>query len=177
VDAVACWLAPRRLVTTELFVRRPEFQPIWVTVGIEMVAGLAIADVRQAVRQAVADFLSPLPDPSASLLDDQVSLLATPQYSAARRGWRLRKAVAALELMFVVGRVPGVAWVNGVRLAKGSDAETQDRIAMTGLQLPRLVDVAVDVGDAPPMTALRGTQAPAERKAFVAVPVVPEECG
>lgn len=168
VDAVACWLAPRRLVTTELFVRRPTFVPVWATVGVDIVAGLSLPDVRANIESAIADFLSPLPAAGFDPLDPDAS-------PNAPRGWPLRKAVAALELMFVVGRVPGVAWVNEVKLAQGAQPE-DDRVPLVGIQLPRLVGIAVAQGVAPSMSDLRGTTAPAAQKKYVPVPVVPEEC-
>ncbi len=177
LEAISCWLAPRRLVTTEVFIRRPVYIPIWVSIGIDVVAGMPTATVREAVKQALRDFLSPLPAPDVQLLEEQASLTATPQYSAARKGWPLRKAVVALELVAVASRVPGVAWVTQVRLAQGTGAE-QDSIPMTGLQLPRVADIAVGVGagEAPSLDSLRGTTAPSATRPFMPVPVVPEEC-
>lgn len=181
VDTIACWLAPRRLVTTELFVRRPEYVPIWVTVGIDVVAGVAIATVREAVKQALTDFLSPLPPPDVEPLSDAESLLTTPQYSAQQKGWPLRKAVVALELAAVASRVSGVSFVKQVRLGLGTGTQ-QDQVAMTGLQLPRLAGISIAVGDAPGLDELRGT-VPAQGTGtgsqgpvVVPVPVVPEEC-
>ncbi|RKH46957.1 baseplate J/gp47 family protein [Corallococcus sicarius] len=166
LDAIACWLAPRRLVTTEVFVRRPAYQPVWVTVGVDVVAGVSQAAVREAVTQALRDFLSPLPPPGTDLLA-----------SPSNRGWPLRKAVVALELSAVCSRVPGVAWVRGVKLGLPTGAE-QESVPMLGLWLPRLAGVSVAVGDAPSLDELRGTGPvpTGAQRPFVSVPVVPEEC-
>ena len=61
LQAVCDYLDPRRLVTTELFLSGPEYQPIWVSVGINVVAGynFSTADVREAVKQQIKDFLAP----------------------------------------------------------------------------------------------------------------------
>ncbi|RKH77984.1 hypothetical protein D7Y21_36490 [Corallococcus sp. AB045] len=175
LEAISCWLAPRRLVTTELFILRPVYKDIWVTLGIDVVAGMSAATVREKVKQALLDFLSPLPPPDVELLEDEVSLAATPQHSTASRGWPLRKAVVALELVAVASRVPGVAWVTKVRLAPSGGGEL-DSIPMDGLQLPRVAGVSVGVGEAPPLEELRGTSAPVAERPFIPVPIVPEEC-
>lgn len=173
--AVACWLAPRRLVTTELFVRRPVYRPIWVSVGLELVAGASQVGVREAVKQALGRFLSPLPDDGVELLDEQVSLFGSPQHSHSRRGWPLRKPVLQLELLAVAARVPGVALVSGVRLASASGAET-DHLELSGLELPRLAGpVSVNLGAPLSIDDLRGASPPASSP-FVPVPMVPEEC-
>ncbi|HET6438807.1 MAG TPA: baseplate J/gp47 family protein [Anaeromyxobacter sp.] len=175
VDAVACWLAPRRLVTTELFVRRPVYIDIWVSVGLDLVAGASAVSVREAVRQAIVQFLSPLPPDGADLLDEQVSLFGSPQYSVERRGWPLRKSVAALEVLAAVARVPGVALVRPPLLAEGSGAET-DHVDMAGLELPRLAGLSVTVGDPVAIDDLRGATPPPTAVPTVPVPVIPEEC-
>jgi baseplate J-like protein len=177
LDAVACWLAPRRLVTTELFVRRPVYEPIWVSVGIDLVAGSSRVAVREAVRRAIVQFLSPLPPDGADALDEQVSLFGSPRYSAERRGWPLRKPVVALELLAAVARVPGVALVRPPLLAPGAEAEV-DRVDMAGLELPRLAGLSVTIGEPVAIDDLRGAapSPPAGAVPAVPVPVIPEEC-
>ena len=60
LNAVCSWLDPRRLVTTELHVRGPAYQPIWVSVGFEVLPGQVPSIVQQQVIAAVQTFLSPL---------------------------------------------------------------------------------------------------------------------
>ncbi|AFE04871.1 hypothetical protein COCOR_02855 [Corallococcus coralloides DSM 2259] len=177
LDAVACWLAPRRLVTTEIFVRRPQYKPLWVTVGLEVVAGMSQAVVREAVKAALTAFLSPLPPKDVDLLEPTVSLAGAPGTPRRQRGWPLRKAVVSLELAAVAGRVEGVALVRGVGLGLATGA-AQDQVPMTALQLPRLAGISVAVGDPPSLDELRGTGpvATGAQRPFVSVPVVPEEC-
>lgn len=177
LDAIACWLAPRRLVTTEIFVRRPIYKPVWVTVGLEVVAGVSQATVREAVKAALTAFLSPLPPEDVDLLEPTVSLAGAPQATVLQRGWPLRKAVVALELAAVASRVQGVALVRGVQLGLATGT-AQEQVPLTGLQLPRLAGLSVAVGDPPSLDELRGTGtvATGAQRPFVSVPVVPEEC-
>ncbi|WP_052517614.1 baseplate J/gp47 family protein [Archangium violaceum] len=134
LDAVACWLAPRRLVTTEIFVRRPEFVPLRLSVGINLEAGATFVSVRTAVEQALRDFLSPLPEPDTDRPD-------------ARRGWPLRRSVVAPELEAVVSRVKGVAW-GQVRLARTDSGELNE-VPLEKLQLPSVASLVVVAGEAP----------------------------
>jgi hypothetical protein len=176
LNTICAYLDRRRLVTTELFLRGPVYKPIWISVGIAVVAGMSVAEVREAVRRALLDLLSPLPPGGVQTLEDVTTLLRSPQQTEQRRGWPLRKRVVSLELQAVANRVPGVLLVNNVLLAVGSGApETQ--IRMTGLELPRVAGMAVVVGDPIGLEQLRG-QSPGETGAaqFVPVPVIPEEC-
>src|SRR5204863_10130034 len=61
LDAVCAWLDPKRLVTTEIFLRGPVYKRIWVSVGISVAADRSSAEVKQAVEQAVRAAVSPLP--------------------------------------------------------------------------------------------------------------------
>lgn len=183
LDAVCSWIDPRRLVTTEVFLRGPVYQPIWISIGLELVAGVAEATVRTAVEAALRQFLSPLPDPAAATSDDAAALLQTPQYAAIQRGWPLRKPVVALELLAVANRVPGVRLVNQVLLAldPGAQAESvkltpADSIRLVGLQLPRIAGLSVVTGDALPLDDLRGTPQAPTGPTRVPVPVIPETC-
>jgi hypothetical protein len=168
LSTVACFLEPRRLVTTALYLRGPVYHPIYLTVGFDTVAGFSLAQVREAVKQALRDFLSPLPDPDY----DPLSLEPQP---GLRTGWPLRKPVVALELLGVANRVPGVQLVSGVRLAD-RDGQLTDQVPMVGLELPQLVGIDVAAGDAPSIDPLRGkTSAPPP--VALPVPFVPEDCG
>jgi hypothetical protein len=174
LDTICAYLDSRRLVTTEVFLRGPDYKPIWISVGIDVLAGVSIAEVREAVKTRMSDYLSPLPPSPETLLDTQTALLTTPQDATIKRGWPLRKPVVALELLAEANRVPGVRLVNGLQLA-GETGGSQDQIDMTGLNLPRLMGISVAVGDPVPVGDLRGAAAPAG-PAFVPIPVIPEEC-
>jgi hypothetical protein len=120
-----------------------------------------VAVVREAVKEAVRKFLSPLAG------------------GREEKGWPLEKAVEALEIWAAATRLEGVSKVNGVLLAKGTD-EGKDRIEMSGLDLPRLVGLSVQPGDPQPLEDLRGDlpgEPPADvERIRVPVPVVPDVC-
>jgi hypothetical protein len=194
LNTICAYLDSRRLVTTEVFLRGPVYKPIWITAGIAVVAGMSVAEVREAVRRALLDFLSPLPLGGAQSLDDMTALLRTPQFGERQRGWPLRKPVVALELLAVANRVDGVLLVNDLQVAEGSGA-AQSQIRMSGLELPRVAGVSVVVGDPVDLDQVRGqslggatgggatgggaTGGPGSTgatTALVPVPVVPEEC-
>jgi hypothetical protein len=168
LQTVACFLEPRRLVTTALYLRGPKYHDIYFTVGFNAVAGASLAEVREAVKKALREFLSPLPDPDY----DPQALQPRP---GLRAGWPLQKPVVALELLGVANRVPGVQLVNGVQLGD-SDGTLADQVKMEGLELPRLVGIDVAIGDAPPLSGVRG-QTVATPPSALPVPFVPEECG
>ena len=181
LDTICNYLNPRRLITTEVFLRGPDYQPIWISVGINVVAGVAPPEVREAVKQALLQFLSPLPaDPNAQL-DAQAALLTTPQYAAMQQGWPLRKAVSDRELMAVASRVHGVLLVNDVKLAAGLGAAVAS-VPMTALMLPRVAGISVALGDPVSLDELRGQSATTGGTGgtggtrIVPVPVIPEEC-
>jgi hypothetical protein len=182
LDTICRYLDPRRLVTTQLFLRGPTYKEIWVSAGINVVAGVSIADVREAVKQALLLFLAPLPPSPAGLLDNQVTLLTTPSYGSMKKGWPLRKPVTARELLAVASRVAGVLLVNDVLICEGTNPGV-DQIEMTGLELPRVMGISVSIGDPMDLDQLRGqtTTVPGTVTTTVAprivpVPVVPEEC-
>jgi len=168
LDAICDYLNPRRLVTTELHVRGPEYVPIWVSIGIDVVAGMDFQTVREAVKKAVKNFLSPL----------------TGDFDGS--GWTLEKTVEKLELWAKATQVEGVSKVNNVFLAKDENA-AEDRVEMTGLQLPRIMGLAVQSGEPKSLDQLRadsgssgaaaaaGTGDIASEEIFP-VPIVPGEC-
>jgi len=88
--------------------------------------------------------------------------------------------VTAKELLAVASRVSGVMFVNDVRLAEGEKA-AGEQVAMNGLELPRVMGISVSVGDALPLSLLRGsttdTSGGATRpRKIVPIPVIPENC-
>lgn len=161
LDAVCKYLHPRRLVTTEVHVRGPKYVSIWVTVGIEVIAGKDFAPLREKVIKELQTFLSPL----------------TGGYE--KTGWLLSRGVDAEELKAVATRVEGVAKVNGLLLGKDS-GEHQANIPLEGLELPRLTGISVQLGNPQDLDALRkgvsdlpGEQVDLE---IVPIPITPPEC-
>jgi len=194
LNAVCTHLDPRRLITTELILRGPDYRDLWITVGVDVLAlGRSVPEVRDDVKLKLLDFLSPL---RGSGLPDSDAALVTPEYADMRKGWPLRKAVSALELMAVASRVPGVRLVRGVRLADPDGREAPE-IVMRGLQLPRIAGIAVEVGDARDPRELiggvpqagpdgqssgqagigeQGSASRTRRPRILPVPVIPEQC-
>ena len=168
LDAICDYIDPRRLVTTEVFLRGPSYKGIWISVGFDPVAGRSVGEVRDAIKAALTAFLAPLPT---------VTDLGFPH---ADTGWPRLKAVLPLELLAVATRVPGVDLVRPVLVAAEDDtsASGSDPVSMTGLQLPRIVGISVLPGDPLPLDQLRGTAPPeaGRPKTVVPVPVVPETC-
>lgn len=181
LQAISNQLSPRRLVTTELHIRGPVYRNLWLSVAIKVLGGYALGPVREAVKQALYRFLSPL-------------------YGwHHQQGWPLRVEVAAKELEATVARVDGVRAVDGLNLgiAAGAGGESALQavaaVPLSGLMLPRLANVAVAVvavGQAgadveiptgeiiTPLENLRRAPrlVPDADKVVTPIPVLPERC-
>ncbi len=160
LDLLCRYLDPRRLVTTAVYLSGPAYQGIYLSVGIQPVAGLEFPAVREAVNAALRRFLSPL--------------------SGGRdgRGWPLERSVVAQELWAEASRVEGVAYVTGLQLGDVTGAAVQE-ITLQGLELPRLLAVQTRQGDPEPLGRLLGGPRPGDvgrRRRIVPIPVVSEEC-
>ena len=160
LDMICEHLNPRRLVTTEVHVRAPRYIPVWVSIGVEVIAGLDLAPVLEEVKTSMKKFLSPL----------------TGGFDG--HGWPLNNDVEASELLTIATRVSGISKVNSVLLA-GKDGKKTDTVTMGGLELPRLMGLAVQSGMAMELDELLG-KAQAEpgdpgTQVLVHVPVVPPE--
>jgi hypothetical protein len=188
LNTICSYIDRRRLITTEVFLRGPDYKKIWVSIGIEVKAGWSVAQVREAVRERLQQFLSPLPEGASG--NDSVADGASAKGDAAasRQGWLLEKSVVALELLAEANRVEGVLMVNQVLLAE-ADKDHRDTVEMHGLELPEVEAVSVAVGDPIDLDVLRGRAAqetvsepsgadgeePSLR--LIPVPIVPRECG
>ncbi|HET6980066.1 MAG TPA: putative baseplate assembly protein [Pyrinomonadaceae bacterium] len=184
LDTVCRYLDPRRLVTTELFLRGPDYKDIWITVGINVVAGATVPTVREAVKRDLLQFLVPFDPAQTGPRDSLASLLNSPESAGKPNGWPLRKPVTDRELLAVASRVPGVLLVNDVKIAEGAKPSVP-QINMTGLELPRVAGISVTVGEPLALDQLRGqtastttttTTTTTTAPKIVPVPVVPEEC-
>jgi predicted phage baseplate assembly protein len=173
LDALCRHLDPRRLVTTELVLRGPEYVPLWISLGITVAGGFATPDVRDRVKRRLAQYLAPARD------EEQAAGSGTAlSYPGMERGWPLRKAVNRLELMAEASREPGVLKVDELILARGTDDAVAVEVALRGLQLPRIAGLSVEPGSAVPLDTLRGAARPAGTpgRRTVPIPVVPREC-
>lgn len=180
LNTICRYLDPRRLITTELFLRGPVYKGIWISVGINVVAGVSIAEIREAVKQELLNALAPLRKNSS--ISNTLTSLTTPAYSTAQKGWPLRKPVTAKELLAVASRVAGVLLVNDVLIAEG-DRPSAPQIPINGLELPRVLGISVTIGDPMDIGQLRGDATVTAPKPgakptpkIVPVPVIPEEC-
>ncbi len=172
LSAVCHHLQPRRLVTTELYVRGPDYVDLWVSVGIMPQGGYATGPLREAVKQALYRFLSPL---YGGLV---------PKGSDRGSGWPLgyplEVTVSAAELTAVVARVDGVRQINAALLL-GKGAEPVSGVELSGLELPRLARLSVVIGPAVPLAQLSDdgsstTTPPSSDVEWVPIPVLPERC-
>jgi hypothetical protein len=174
-DALCRQLDPRRLVTTELVVRGPDYVGIWISVGIEIAGGHGAAEVVAAVSARLTAFLSPLPPPGTSL-DTLLPALFGAEPDPASTGWPLGRAVFARSLLAEAARTPGVVAVINLLLARGSQTAAES-VPLTGLELPEILGISVVAGDPVPLDLVRGAVPPtASDQRRLPVPVVAESC-
>ena len=175
IDALCRHLDPRRLVTTELVLRGPQYVPIWLSLAITVAGGFAAPDVRDRVKQRLREYLAPSRDAERAAAEGASALT----YPGMESGWPLARAVNRLELMAEVSREPGVLRVNELLLAQGNAGAVESEVPMRGLQLPRIAGLSVEIGAAVPLDALRGNAPPPAiggGRRIVPIPTVPQEC-
>jgi len=196
IEAVCRHLDPRRLITTELLLRGPEYVGIWFSIGLKVDAGFNESQVAEAVKQDLLRFLAPFTSGGREQLPDteQVVLGTAPPHA---NGWKLTKAVVKAELLAVANRTPGVEFAREDAILATADGTPFDSVPMTGLQLPRVLGIRVTNGPAEPLSSLMGggtagttggTGGPGTTGGTddggtagtgprtVQVPVIPEEC-
>lgn len=185
LNSLCRYLEPRRLVTTELVVCGPVYKSIWISIGIDVAAGFAVAEVVEAVKQRLRQFLAPIaPYRNGRGYAAQSGLLFGLQADVVARGWPLRMAVSARVLLAETARVSGVTSVfDDVLLAEATGAD-KPVIEMMGLELPRVLGISVVAGEPLPIAAVRGdafgTSATGGTAAtpptLLPVPIIPESC-
>ncbi len=163
------YLLQRVTIGTELYVLSPEFVPLAVSVLVQVQDPETEQQTLQAVRQALIDYLWPVP-PGGAL----------------ETGWPMGVGVAvrASELMTQAARVEGVLAVNALRLFRRNAngwrrLGRNEKINLKKYQLPELLGIRVESGSGRPrlpdgIGPLEG-QAPDRRKG-VPVPVIPDVC-
>jgi predicted phage baseplate assembly protein len=137
--AICEYLAPRRLITTELHVRGPTYVSVQVSTGIQVRAGHFPDQVVQAVHNRLDEYLSALPPGGPD-----------------RQGWPLAKKLLRKDLEAVVARVTGVDFVESLELGAKGALGIEDQ-PLTGLELPVLTALAVREGAAEPLAEVVGT--------------------
>lgn len=184
MDAVCAHLNPRRLVTTEVFLRPPNYRAVWVSIGITAAPRVSIAQVIEDVKTTVTAFFSPLPRPESAGLEAENPLFTAPEMPDPAKGWPLRKTVRRLEIAAVANRVAGVLLVNGVTLLDETRNPRED-ISMSGLDLPYLAGIVVGLGEPPDPSSIpgfggasggTGGDGAGGLPTFAPVPAIPEEC-
>jgi hypothetical protein len=160
LNRICDYLDTRRLVTTEIYVRGPDYVPVYVSVGIAVQAGYFPDLVRQAVAAGLRNYLSSLRG-----------------LGPTGGGWPLRKTLLSKDLEAAVTRVNGVEYVDSLLLGVSSVTETSGR-DFTGLQLPRLDGLSVVEGTAEPLASVLGAVVqPAQPGiSIVPVPVSKSKC-
>jgi predicted phage baseplate assembly protein len=163
-SAIRAWLEPRRLITTEVYVREPFWVDIVVSVGIRLRAGQISAIVKRDVALALRTFLSPL-----------VGGIPL-ENSRQGEGFPLATELRREDLIAVVSRTPGVRYVEELKLAVVRNGVASDSLSLTfrGIQLPWLVNLSVEEGTtAAGIQSLVNAAIPSDG---VTVPVTPREC-
>ena len=182
LNTVCAYLDTRRLITSEVFLRGPDYVGIWISIGIQVLPGLSPGPVYNAVKTQVLAFLAPTAGGVEQLPDDPSTLFTSAQAPPAN-GWPLNKSVIALEIMAQAGRVAGVEYVQPVLLARGAAAAVA-QVDIEGLQLPQVLGISVVGGDPLPLDIVRGAAAAPSTGGTsgtggvgaAQVPVVPQEC-
>ncbi len=162
------YLIARTLLGTELYVLSPQYQPIAVSVALEVVDPATEQQTFRAVEQALLHYLWPLSP-----------------HGPRGAGWPYGRSVEINELRTQAGRVAGIEAVNGLRLFYQDLADAQWRelsgaqaLPLLDYQLPQLMAVTIQAGEAQP-PAPRGFApgaAPSSGKQPVPVPVIPDLC-
>lgn len=155
-------LEPRRLVTTEIYVRGPTYVPVYISVGIQVRAGHFPDVVRQTIKKRLRGYLSALP-------------LGGPE----GKGWPLNKRLVRKDLEAVVTRVPGVDFVNSLQLGLKTPQDGPEYYDLVGLELPMLVGLSVREGEAEPIDAVFAPTPPdidPTSAKLVPVPVIRAKC-
>lgn len=189
LEAVCAHLEPRRLVTTEIVVKGPEYVAVKVSVGITVAGGYSAPEVRDRLERRLRAVLSPVREPGLSAEELK-------SFRGSESGWPLRKSVNRLELLVEAAREEGVLRVDELLLGRGDDTASRESVELRGLQLPWLAAISVGIGSALPLSALHaslyddtgalldadgnpvgGTDGTTtRRRRRVPVPVVPENC-
>jgi hypothetical protein len=152
-------LDSRRLVTTEIYVRGPQYLPVYLSVGVQVRAGFFVDQVRQDAEATLRQYLSSLPPGGIDGL-----------------GWTLKRRLVRKDLEAVVTRVPGVEYVESMQMGVGTPQDIAE-YDLAGLELPRVVGIKVQQGAAASLESLFAPpgSGPSLNEG-VPIPVTPAKC-
>ncbi|MCI0398249.1 MAG: putative baseplate assembly protein [Chloroflexi bacterium] len=131
-------LEPRRLVTTEIYVRGPVYVPVYLSVGIQVREGHYWDQVQPAVRERLEEYLSALPPGGPD-----------------GAGWPLNRRLLKKDLEAVVTRVTGVEYVESMVMGVEANLDKEEH-DLSGLQLPWLASLTLREGAAEPLSSVLG---------------------
>ncbi|MFK0044416.1 putative baseplate assembly protein [Streptomyces sp. NPDC090741] len=158
---VAAYLAPRRLVTTELYVIPPTYVDIAVSAGIRTRDGYQPDAVRRWVELILRQYLAPLPP-----------------YGPEGAGWPLGRAVRRAELEAVAVQVEGLEYLEDELLLarrSGTGWTPLPLVPLNPWEVPRVAAITVVTGSPLPVGAGYGSPPPPPGDPVV-VPLPPEVC-
>jgi hypothetical protein len=163
------YLSARTLLGTELYVLSPQYQPVAISLSLEVTDPATEQQTLRAVEEALLHYLWPLPP-----------------HGPRSAGWPLKRAVEINELRTQAGRVNGVEAVNGLRLfyqdlgtRQWRELSSSQSLPLTDYQLPQLMAVAIQPGEAqpaPPRGFGPGAAPATGGKRPIPVPVIPDIC-
>lgn len=119
------YLADRKLLTTVLNVQRPVFRELKVTVEIIVLQAAAADRVKREITERVRRFLHPLVGGKLG------------------EGWPFGRPVYRVDLYHVVEEVPGVDFVDRVRLVDEETRLEVDQFKLDAGELVHVVDVEI----------------------------------
>ena len=145
-------LDERRLVTSEVYVRGPQYVPVYVTAGIQVRGGFFPDLVEAEARAALNRYLSSLPPGGPE-----------------GQGWPLNRRLIRKDLEAVITRVPGVEFVDAIEMGVRTPVDVAEH-DLSGLELPMLVGLALRAGPMEPLATVFAPQ-PAADDGVQVIPV------
>ena len=167
----------------------PVYKSIWVSIGIDVEARFSVAEVTEAVKRRLRQFLAPIAsDPNQLGYAAQTGLLFGTATETAAQGWPLRRSVSARVLLAEAARVPGVTSIFDDVLLAEETGSNKAIIEMIGLELPRVLGISVVTGEPLSISSMRGDTSTGalgsagtpddsnSPSVLLPVPIIPESC-
>jgi hypothetical protein len=162
-------LSGRAVLGTELYVLSPQYQPVALSLSLEVIDPSLELRIFAAVERALLAYLWPLPP-----------------LGLRGEGWPMGRPVEINELRTQAGRVDGVEAVNGLRLfyqeldtLRWKEWTSSQALPLVDYQLPELAAVSLQSGEGQPEPPhMRGTDrnGGGSDPRPVPVPLFPVQC-